>query len=86
MQRRNSALNVSYFGLLLLGLLLSAISRRIEPLCVVLPLAIALVYSRLAFADPDFKKAVIKSKAPWEYIDYGGVKECEKYYGLNTCR
>lgn len=54
MQRRNAAQNSYYFGLLLVGVLLSAVSRRLEPLCVVLPLVIALLYSRLARAEPDF--------------------------------
>jgi uncharacterized protein (DUF58 family) len=48
MQRRNAALNYYYFGLLLLGILLSTVSRRLEPLCAVLPLAFALMQSRLA--------------------------------------
>ncbi len=52
MQRRNTAQNYFYFSLLLLGILLSTISRRLEPLCVVLPLAIALVYSHLTRAVP----------------------------------
>ncbi len=52
MQRRYQAQNYHYFGLLLIGLLLSAISRRIEPLCMVLPLALALIYSRLARPQP----------------------------------
>jgi uncharacterized protein (DUF58 family) len=52
MQRRNAAQNAYYFGLLLVGVLLSAVSRRLEPLCVVLPLVIALLYSRLSGAKP----------------------------------
>ncbi|ETW96582.1 MAG: hypothetical protein ETSY1_26040 [Candidatus Entotheonella factor] len=52
MQRRYQAQNYLYFGLLLTGLLLSAMSRRIEPLCMVLPLACALVCSRLARPVP----------------------------------
>ncbi len=52
MQRRYQAQNYHYFGLFLIGLLLSAISRRIEPLCMVLPLLIALIYSRLARPQP----------------------------------
>jgi uncharacterized protein (DUF58 family) len=51
-QRRYQAQNYLYFGLLLIGLLLSVMSRRIEPLCMVLPLACALVYSRLARPSP----------------------------------
>lgn len=53
-QQRNTAHNYYYFGLLLIGLLLSMFSRRLEPLCVVLPLAIALVHSRLVRAEPIF--------------------------------
>ncbi len=52
MQRRNTRQNYYYFGLILIGLLLSAISRRLEPLCVILPLAMALAYSRLHRAEP----------------------------------
>lgn len=52
MQRRYQAQNYLYFGLLLIGLLLSAMSRRIEPLCMVLPLACALVCGRLARPVP----------------------------------
>jgi uncharacterized protein (DUF58 family) len=51
-QRRNSILNAYYFGLFLLGLLLSVWSRRLEPLCVVLPLVIVLAYSRLLRPQP----------------------------------
>jgi len=51
-QRRYQAQNYLYFGLLLIGLLLSAMSRRIEPLCMVLPLACALVCGRLARPVP----------------------------------
>lgn len=54
MQRRNSILNAYYFGLLLLGLLLSVWSRRLEPLCVVLPLIMVLAYSRLVRIQPVF--------------------------------
>lgn len=54
MQRRHSAQNYYYFGLLLLGVLLSTISRRLEPLCMVLPLAAALVHSRLTDTVPRF--------------------------------
>ena len=35
--------------------------------------------AKKVFADPDFKAAVIKAKAPWELIDYGGVDDCDKY-------
>ena len=35
--------------------------------------------AKKVFADPDFKAAVIKAKSPWEYINYGGLEECEKY-------
>ena len=31
------------------------------------------------YSDPAYKKAVLKSKAPWEYIAYGGPEECAKY-------
>jgi len=56
-QRRNAALNYHYFMLLLLGVLLSTVSRRLEPLCAVLPLAVALLYSRVsrvAWTTPSF--------------------------------
>jgi uncharacterized protein (DUF58 family) len=53
-QRRNAALNYYYFTLLLLGVLLSALSRRLEPVCVVLPLAVALLYSRVTRTTPRF--------------------------------
>jgi uncharacterized protein (DUF58 family) len=53
-QRRNAALNYQYFMLLLVGVLLSTVSRRLEPLCVVLPLAVALLYSRLTHTAPVF--------------------------------
>ena len=51
-QRRNSAQNYYYFSLVLVGVLLSTISRRIEPLCAILPLIVALAYSRLVRLDP----------------------------------
>jgi uncharacterized protein (DUF58 family) len=54
MQRRPAVQNSYYFGLLLLGVVLSAVSRRPEPLCVVLPLMIALLYSRLSTIEPRF--------------------------------
>jgi uncharacterized protein (DUF58 family) len=52
MQRRNSVQNSYYFSLLLVGVVLSAVSRRLEPLYVVLPLVIALLYSRLTRVEP----------------------------------
>jgi uncharacterized protein (DUF58 family) len=52
MQRRYTAQNFYYFALLLLGVLLSVLSRRIEPLWAVLPLVVALLHSRLRRADP----------------------------------
>ena len=52
MQRRNTALNYHYFIVLLVGVLLSTISRRVEPLYVVLPLAVALLYSRRSTPVP----------------------------------
>jgi uncharacterized protein (DUF58 family) len=52
MQRRNAAQNYYYFGLVLVGILLSTMGRRIEPLCVVLPLLLALIHSRLVQAQP----------------------------------
>src|SRR5262249_57473765 len=54
MQRRNAALNYYYFSLLLIGVLLSTVSRRLEPLCAVLPLAVALLYSRVVWTTPVF--------------------------------
>ena len=56
-QRRNAALNYYYFILLLLGVLLSTVSRRLEPVCAVLPLAVALLYSRVARMTPIFSVA-----------------------------
>ncbi len=35
--------------------------------------------ARKVFDDPDFKAAVLKAKSPWEFINYGGVKECDDY-------
>src|ERR671925_583858 len=52
MQRRNSAQNYYYFGLLLVGVVFSAVARRLEPLLVVLPLVIALLHSRLSQDKP----------------------------------
>lgn len=54
LQRRHAAQNYYYFALLLLGVLLSVLSRRLEPLYVVLPLVVALLYSRLVSATPVF--------------------------------
>jgi uncharacterized protein (DUF58 family) len=54
MQRRNSAQNYYYFSLLLVGVVFSVVSRRLEPLLVVLPLVIALLHSRLVRAEPIF--------------------------------
>jgi uncharacterized protein (DUF58 family) len=54
MQRRNSAQNYYYFGLLLVGVVFSAVSRRLEPLLVVLPLVIALLHSRFTQDKPIF--------------------------------
>ena len=54
MQRRNSAQNYYYFGLLLVGVVFSVVSRRLEPLLVVLPLVIALLHSRLTHDRPIF--------------------------------
>jgi tripartite-type tricarboxylate transporter receptor subunit TctC len=31
------------------------------------------------YDDPDYKKAIVKTKAPWEYIRYGDPEECKKY-------
>jgi tripartite-type tricarboxylate transporter receptor subunit TctC len=31
------------------------------------------------FADPEYKAAVVKAKGNWEYINYGGISECEAY-------
>jgi uncharacterized protein (DUF58 family) len=54
MQRRNSAQNHYYFSLLLAGIVFSVVSRRLEPLFVVLPLLIALLHSRLSQPAPAF--------------------------------
>ncbi len=32
------------------------------------------------FPDPDYKAAVIKAKAAWEYIGYGDIDACAKYF------
>src|ERR671923_2527921 len=52
MHRRNSAQNYYFFGLLLVGVVFSAVARRLEPLLVVLPLVIALLHSRLTQDKP----------------------------------
>ncbi len=31
------------------------------------------------FADPEFKKAVLKARGFWEYVNYGGIEECAEY-------
>ncbi len=31
------------------------------------------------YGDPDYKKAIVRTKAPWEYIRYGDADECKKY-------
>ncbi len=31
------------------------------------------------YQDPDYQKAIVKTKAPWEYITYGDPEECKKY-------
>jgi len=31
------------------------------------------------YTDPAYKKAILKTKAPWEYIQYGGPEVCAKY-------
>lgn len=31
------------------------------------------------FADPDYKAAVLKAKAPWEFIAPGGAEQCKAY-------
>jgi tripartite-type tricarboxylate transporter receptor subunit TctC len=31
------------------------------------------------YTDPEYKKAVEKTKAPWEYIKYGSPEDCAKY-------
>jgi len=31
------------------------------------------------YNDPDYEKAIVKTKAPWEYIKYGDPEECKKY-------
>jgi uncharacterized protein (DUF58 family) len=54
MQRRNSAQNHYYFSILLVGVVLSVVSRRLEPLCIVLPLLMALLHSRLSQIEPQF--------------------------------
>ena len=67
MQRRNAAQNYYYFGLVLVGILLSTMGRRIEPLCVVLPLLLALIHSRLVRAQPGvaLQCTVTPPRASW---------------------
>ena len=31
------------------------------------------------FDDPDYKEAIVKTKAPWEFIGYGNPDECAAY-------
>ena len=31
------------------------------------------------YQDPDYQKAIVKTKAPWEYISYGDPEECKRY-------
>jgi hypothetical protein len=31
------------------------------------------------YGDPAYKKAVVKTKAPWEYFLYGSAEDCKKY-------
>ena len=31
------------------------------------------------YGDPEYKKAVMKTKAPWEYFMYGTAEDCKKY-------
>jgi len=31
------------------------------------------------YKDPDYEKAIKKTKAPWEYIKYGDPEECKRY-------
>ena len=52
MQRRNAAQNYYYFGLLLVGVLLGTVSRRLELLWAVLPLTLALIAGRLLRPHP----------------------------------
>ena len=54
MQRRNSAQNHYFFSLLLVGVVFSVVSRRLEPIFMVLPLVIALLHSRLTKTEPRF--------------------------------
>ncbi|MFM1815637.1 MAG: hypothetical protein RLZ98_2332 [Pseudomonadota bacterium] len=42
-------------------------------------LKVLLETARKAFADPEYKTAVEKTKSPWEFIDYGELAECEKH-------
>jgi putative tricarboxylic transport membrane protein len=40
--------------------------------------------SRKVFDDPDYKAAVIATKAPWEFIKYGDTAACNKYVAWIT--
>ncbi len=31
------------------------------------------------YTDPEYKKSVVKTKAPWEFIRYGSPEDCAKY-------
>lgn len=35
--------------------------------------------ARKVFDDPDYRKAVVASKAPWEFIKYGDAAACREY-------
>ncbi len=35
--------------------------------------------AKKVYADPDYKKAIEKTKAPWELIQYGNREECAEY-------
>jgi tripartite-type tricarboxylate transporter receptor subunit TctC len=35
--------------------------------------------ARKVFDDPDYKAAVVKAKSPWEFINFGGLAECEQH-------
>ena len=35
--------------------------------------------AKQVFADPEFKEAIEKTKAPWELIQYGDRKDCAEY-------
>lgn len=34
---------------------------------------------RKVYGDPDYEKAIVRTKAPWEYIQYGDPEECKRY-------